>query len=93
VGGACSANGGGGPRGKPKGKRPLVRPRHRRVYNITMDLLEMGLGELDWTVRFQVFTAVTTKNAVFWDIKTQFLPHRKHYFTTTEPSQLMLCKI
>jgi hypothetical protein len=23
-------------------------------------------------VRFEVFTAVTMKNAVFWDIKTQF---------------------
>jgi hypothetical protein len=28
--------------------------------------------------RFEVFTAVTMKNAVFWDIKTQFVPHRKH---------------
>jgi hypothetical protein len=28
-------------------------------------------------VRFEVFTAVTTKNAVFWDIKTQFVPHRR----------------
>jgi hypothetical protein len=29
-------------------------------------------------VRFEVFTAVTMKNAVFWDIKTQFVLHRKH---------------
>jgi hypothetical protein len=29
-------------------------------------------------VRFEVFTAVTMKHAVFWDIKTQFVPHRKH---------------
>jgi hypothetical protein len=29
-------------------------------------------------VRFEVFTAVTMMNAVFWDIKTQFVPHRKH---------------
>jgi hypothetical protein len=29
-------------------------------------------------VGFEVFTAVTMKNAVFWDIKTQFVPHRKH---------------
>jgi hypothetical protein len=29
-------------------------------------------------VRFQVFTAVTMKNAVFWDIKTQFVPHTRH---------------
>jgi hypothetical protein len=25
-----------------------------------------------------MFTAVTTNNDVFWDIKPQFLPHRKH---------------
>jgi hypothetical protein len=27
-------------------------------------------------VRLEVFTAVTMKNAVFSDIKTQFVPHR-----------------
>jgi hypothetical protein len=29
-------------------------------------------------VRFEVFTAVSMKNAVFWDIKTQFVHHRRH---------------
>jgi hypothetical protein len=29
-------------------------------------------------VRFEVFTAVTMKNSVFWDIRTQFIPHIKH---------------
>jgi hypothetical protein len=29
-------------------------------------------------VRFVVFTAVTMKNVVFWDIKTQFVPHRRN---------------
>jgi hypothetical protein len=29
-------------------------------------------------VRFEVFTAVTMKNAVFWETKSQFIPHRKH---------------
>jgi hypothetical protein len=29
-------------------------------------------------VRRDVLTAVTMKNAVFWDIKTQFVPHMKH---------------
>jgi hypothetical protein len=29
-------------------------------------------------VRFEDFAAVTMKNVVFWDIKVQFLPHRKH---------------
>jgi hypothetical protein len=30
--------------GKPKGKRPLGRPRHRRENGIRMDLTETGLG-------------------------------------------------
>jgi len=30
--------------GKPEGKRPLGRPRHRWENNIEMDLQEMGLG-------------------------------------------------
>jgi hypothetical protein len=29
-------------------------------------------------VRFEVFTAVTMKNAVFWDITSQFILHRRH---------------
>jgi hypothetical protein len=49
-------------------------------------------GHLTWDVRFEAFTAVTMKNAVFLDIKTQVVPHRRHYFFATEPSRLMLCK-
>jgi hypothetical protein len=30
--------------GKPEGKRPLVRPRHRWEDTIEMDLQEVGLG-------------------------------------------------
>jgi hypothetical protein len=33
------------------------------------------------------------KNAVFWDIKTKFTPHRRHYVSATESSRLKLCKI
>jgi hypothetical protein len=29
-------------------------------------------------VRFEVYTAVTMKNVVFWDIKPHFVLHRKH---------------
>jgi hypothetical protein len=29
-------------------------------------------------VRSEVFTAVSMKNAVFWDIKIHFVPHRRH---------------
>jgi hypothetical protein len=34
--------------GKPEGKRPLGRPRHRREDGIRMDLMEIGLGDVDW---------------------------------------------
>jgi hypothetical protein len=34
--------------GKPEGKRPLGRPRHRWVDNIRKDLGEVGWGEVDW---------------------------------------------
>jgi hypothetical protein len=33
--------------GKPEGKRPLGRPRHRWVGNIKMDLAEIGWGGVD----------------------------------------------
>jgi hypothetical protein len=33
---------------KLKGKRPLGRPRCRWIDNINMDLLEIGLGVVDW---------------------------------------------
>ena len=34
--------------GKPEGKRPLGRPRHRWKDNIKMDLQEVGGGRGDW---------------------------------------------
>jgi hypothetical protein len=37
--------------------------------------------------------AVTMKNAIFCDIKTQFVLHRRHIMSPLESSQLMLCKI
>jgi hypothetical protein len=33
---------------KPEGKRPLGRPRRRWIDNIKMDLLEIGLNDVDW---------------------------------------------
>jgi hypothetical protein len=53
MGGTCSADGeerGGyrGLMGKPKGKRPLGRPRHRWEDNIRMDLQEVGCRGMDW---------------------------------------------
>jgi hypothetical protein len=34
--------------GKPEGKRPLGRPRHRWEDNIKMYLREIGWGSMDW---------------------------------------------
>jgi hypothetical protein len=34
--------------GKPEGKRPLGRPRHRCVSNKRMDLQEVVCGYMDW---------------------------------------------
>jgi hypothetical protein len=36
-------------------------------------------------VGFEVLTAVTVKKVVFWDIRTQFVPHRRHI---TSPLQI-----
>jgi hypothetical protein len=48
VGGACGTEGGKNMCmllvGKPKGKRPLGRSRHRWIGNIKMDLSVIGLG-------------------------------------------------
>jgi hypothetical protein len=51
MGGACSTDGEGRGMyrvlvGKPEGKRPLVRPRHRWEDNIKMDLQEVDVGLL-----------------------------------------------
>jgi ribosome biogenesis protein Nip4 len=34
--------------GRPEGRRPLGRPRHRCEDNIKMDLREIGFGDVDW---------------------------------------------
>jgi hypothetical protein len=34
--------------GKPEGRRPLERPRHRWEDNIKIDLWEVGWGGMDW---------------------------------------------
>jgi hypothetical protein len=49
MGGPCRTN--GGKRNAYRllvGKRPLGRPRRRWVDNITMDLGEVGWGDVDW---------------------------------------------
>jgi hypothetical protein len=44
-------------------------------------------------VKFEVFTVVAVQNNAFWDIEKQFLPHGTHYFATTKPIRLMLCRV
>jgi hypothetical protein len=34
--------------GKPQGKRPVGRPRHRWDNNIKMELKELRWGDMDW---------------------------------------------
>jgi hypothetical protein len=34
--------------GKPEGRRRLGKPRRRSLDNITMDLAEVGWGDVDW---------------------------------------------
>jgi len=53
VGGTCSTYGERrgvyrGLLGKPEGKRPLGRPRHRGEDNIKMELQEVGCRGMDW---------------------------------------------
>jgi hypothetical protein len=43
--------------GKPEGKRPLGRPRHWRVDNIKMDLLDIGWGGVAWIGLAQIGTS------------------------------------
>jgi hypothetical protein len=46
--------------GKPKGKRPLGKPRRRWVDNIKMDLREIGWDGVDWIDRDQWRVLVNT---------------------------------
>jgi hypothetical protein len=53
MGRACSMNGSKRNAyiilvGKPEGKRPLGRSRHKGVDNIKMDLREIGWGVMNW---------------------------------------------
>ena len=34
--------------GKPEGRRPMGRPRHRWEDNIKTDFQEVGCGDMDW---------------------------------------------
>jgi hypothetical protein len=50
------------------------------VWYLTGDILRLRYvaQPVNTMLRSEVFTACTMRNVVFWDIKTQFVPHRKH---------------
>jgi hypothetical protein len=53
--------------------------RRRRGRKPATDSLSYGtIQDSSGYVRFEVFTAVTMKNVVFWDIKSQCVLHRRH---------------
>jgi hypothetical protein len=65
--GVCMGEGSGVNRvlvGRPKGKRPLGRPRHRWEDNIKMDLREIGIDGANWIqlaqerVQWQAFVSM-----------------------------------
>jgi hypothetical protein len=37
---------------------------------------------------FEVFTEVNMKDAIFWDIETQFIPHTKHITSQLQSQQV-----
>jgi hypothetical protein len=49
----------------------------KRFFKFVLQFNEVKTKKLLY-VRFEVFTAVTTKKAVFWDIKVQFVLYRRH---------------
>jgi hypothetical protein len=63
------------------------------IFFFQSDERRLKIGKEKVYVSFEVSTVETMKNVVFWHIKTQFVPHRRHYVSATEPSRLMLCKI
>ena len=61
--------------GKPEGKRPLGRPRHRCEDNIRMNLQEVGCGYMDWIGRphdrdrWQTLVSAVMNLRVPWDAR------------------------
>jgi hypothetical protein len=59
---------------------PAIVPCYGRHNSVPQSCLLQLILECNITIdiRFEVFTAVTMKNAVFWDTETQFVLHRRH---------------
>jgi hypothetical protein len=61
---------------KPHGVTFLKTPFFKKI-SVHIDSLIYTIPDCIVLLRFEVFKAVTMKNVVFWDIKTQFLPHKR----------------
>jgi len=55
--------------GKPEGKRPLGRPRHRWEDNIEMNLKEVGCGGMDWIELSQDRYSWRTRESAIMDLR------------------------
>jgi hypothetical protein len=53
----------------------IVLDRKQHITELSVLLYDLHLSTL---VRFEVLKAVTMKNAVVWDLKTQIVPHKKY---------------
>jgi hypothetical protein len=51
----------------------------------------VSLHQLYYVI-FEVFTATTVTSAIFWDIKTQFVLHRRQITSPLQSQPLMICK-
>jgi hypothetical protein len=55
----------------------LTDPASLRLEQPLVALIGLTTTKIEF-VGFEVFTAVTMRNVVFWDIRIQFVPHRRH---------------
>jgi hypothetical protein len=58
-------------------KHALVGPVHVKPRTDASYMMRCSISKLK-NLQVSYFTAVTIKNALCWDIKPQFVPHRKH---------------
>jgi hypothetical protein len=87
MGRACSVYGRGEGRGiyrilvgKPEGRRPLGRPRHRWEDNIKMDLQEVGCGGMDW---IELVQGRDRRRAIVNAVMNLRVPHNVGNFLTS----------
>jgi hypothetical protein len=65
----------------------------KEAYCLFLEISQLS-GATSVQVRFEVFTAVIMKNAVFWDIKSPVGTSQKTYYvSSTDPSMLILYNI